>query len=99
MIKNHFKTSSHTKLSDGTRECKKGCDAEDSCKFAALNWMDGAKKCDLYGMECKSNMMDMSGYHLYEKQTKRVKREAQTKGRCNFLCRLKYRPLYTYIEM
>ena len=48
--------------------CKTACDQQSDCSVAYVNWVDEAKKCDLYKDHCKTNTVGaVTGHYIYVK--------------------------------
>ena len=82
----HFQGADIKTLPEAMKECKKGCDADATCRYATLfsaSW--GPKTCEFYGTGCENNIMELIGSHLYMKQGSetitRRKRQNQVEGR------------------
>ena len=81
----HFQRADLKTLPEAMKECKKGCDADATCRYATLvSASSGPKMCEFYGTGCENNIMELTGSHLYIKRTRetitRRKRQNQVKG-------------------
>ena len=55
-------------LSEAKESCKQGCDADNGCKFAWLNY--GAKWCKYFDSTCTISAQGaLDGYYVYTKST------------------------------
>ena len=55
-------------LSEAKESCKQGCDADNGCKFAWLNY--GAKWCKYFDSTCTISAQGaFDGYYVYTKST------------------------------
>ena len=82
----HFQRADLKTLPEAMKECKKGCDADATCRYATLvSASSGPKTCEFYGTGCENNIMELTGSHLYMKQGSetitRRKRQNQIEGR------------------
>ena len=82
----HFQRADFKTLPEAMTECKKGCDADATCRYATLvSASSGPKTCEFYGSGCENNIMELTGSHLYMKQSSqtitRRKRQNQIEGR------------------
>ena len=82
----HFQRADLITLPEAIKECKKGCDADATCRYATLvSAFSGPKTCEFYGTGCANKYMKLTGSHLYIKRGSEVitrrKRQNQVKGR------------------
>ena len=82
----HFQRVDLKTLPEAMKECKNGCDADATCRYATLvSASSGPKTCEFYGTGCENNIMELIGSHLYMKQGSetitRRKRQNQVEGR------------------
>ena len=87
----HFQRADLKTLPEAMKECKKGCDADATCRYATLvSASSGPKTCEFYGTDCENNVMELAGSHLYIKRgketIKRRKRQNQVKGGYYLIC-------------
>ena len=96
----HFQRIDLKTLPEAMKECKNGCDADATCRYATLvSASSGPKTCEFYGTDCENNVMELTGSHLYIKRgketIKRRKRQNQVKAGYNLICNHSITPSLT----